>query len=74
MGRRVKLSEDKVKCRLRRAERMKLGGDMKTMGLTPNEIAALIRAYGSLQEGMRAILNRNFNRKNQKDLSKDGKV
>lgn len=66
MKKRVKLPEDNTKCRLRRSERIKIGQGMRTKGLTPNEIAALKRTYGSMEKGIRAILNKNFNRKNRK--------
>jgi hypothetical protein len=51
MYRRVKLSEDWEKCRLRRSVRMRLGKDIITRGLNPYEIAALVRAYGCLEMG-----------------------
>lgn len=66
MYRRVKSPEDKEQCRLRKSERIKLGQDMKTKGLTPNEISALARTHGSLGKAITAILNKNFSMKSKR--------
>lgn len=70
----VKLREDKEKCLLGKCKRMKLGKDMKTKGLNFYEIAALIRTYGSLERGVKAILNQNFCVKNKMKFSKGVKI
>ena len=71
MHKRVKLPEDKEKCRLSRGKRMRMGRDMKTRGLSPYEIAALIRTYGTLERGIKAVLNKNFNRKKRRKYLND---
>jgi len=62
MSKRVKLPEDKGKCVLRRSMRLRFGRDMVSFGLWPLERAALVRAHGCLETGVRAILSRNFRR------------
>ncbi|MFH1803060.1 MAG: hypothetical protein ABH864_06475 [archaeon] len=69
---RVKRREDIERCRLSKRARRWLGKEMVTAGLNPYETAALVRSYGSLQHGLRAILRRNFNRKTGRPLSKVG--
>lgn len=71
---RVKLPKDKIKCLLSKRKRMQLGKDMKTLGLNLYEIAALIRTYGSLEKGIKTILDQNFCVKNKVILQMKGKA
>lgn len=57
IDKRIKLSENKGKCQLGKATRMKLSRDMKTKGLNRYEIAALVRFHGSFEKGIKSILN-----------------